>query len=386
MEIRDVTADDLDDILRVRTRSFGPDRGDESAFREQSLEFADAGRYLCASVDGEVVAAAVIRDFEQFWHGRSVSVAGVAGVVVAPEVRGRGVASRLMRGVLERSRALGHPLTALYPSAPALYRGLGYEFAGARHKFSFDARVLRSLPRAEVDVRRGGPDDATLLRELVGRARHDGSESGPLWWGERHVREWLEESNSFCYVADDGFVVYGWDDRRDLQVDELVARSPDTARALLAVVGSGSSIADRVHVYAAPHDPIHLLAPAEAAHEVAIERWMLRALDAPAAIGARGWSDAVDLDVVVRLDDDQVDRTAGTWRLQVADGKGSLTPADAVADGALTVGSRGLAALYAGTPITTLRRAGLAHGGDAAIDDAIDTAFGTAPPYLLDYF
>ena len=38
-----------------------------------------------------------------------------------------------------------------------------------------------------------------------------------------------------------------------------------------------------------------------------------------------------------------------------------------------------------GTPLPTLRRAGLAAGGDPATDDALDCAFaGTA--FLLDYF
>ena len=39
------------------------------------------------------------------------------------------------------------------------------------------------------------------------------------------------------------------------------------------------------------------------------------------------------------------------------------------------LGARGFAALYAGTPMATLRRAGLAAGGDASADDALDSAF-----------
>ncbi len=46
---------------------------------------------------------------------------------------------------------------------------------------------------------------------------------------------------------------------------------------------------------------------------------------------------------------------------------------------------RGLAALYAGTPLVTLRQAGLAAGGTAADDAALDAAF-AATPYMLDSF
>ena len=49
------------------------------------------------------------------------------------------------------------------------------------------------------------------------------------------------------------------------------------------------------------------------------------------------------------------------------------------------LGARGLAALYAGTPLVTLRQAGLAAGGTAADDAALDAAF-AATPYMLDSF
>ena len=52
---------------------------------------------------------------------------------------------------------------------------------------------------------------------------------------------------------------------------------------------------------------------------------------------------------------------------------------------AVTLGARGLAALYAGTPLVTLRQAGLAAGGTAADDAALDAAF-AATPYMLDAF
>ena len=69
-------------------------------------------------------------------------------------------------------------------------------------------------------------------------------------------------------------------------------------------------------------------------------------------------------------------------------GSGSLLPPSAASpDGQtpLALGARGLAALYAGTPVATLRRAGLAEGGSPAADAALDGAF-AATPYMLDAF
>jgi len=49
----------------------------------------------------------------------------------------------------------------------------------------------------------------------------------------------------------------------------------------------------------------------------------------------------------------------------------------------LALGARGLAALYAGTPVATLRRAGLADGGSQDSDAALNGAF-AATPFMLD--
>ncbi|WP_026341859.1 GNAT family N-acetyltransferase [Actinomadura atramentaria] len=69
--------------------------------------------------------------------------------------------------------------------------------------------------------------------------------------------------------------------------------------------------------------------------------------------------------------------------LVVTDGAAALERSADDAD-AVRLGPRGLAALYAGVPLATLRRAGLAAGG-AAHDDALDAAF-AADPFALDFF
>ena len=65
-------------------------------------------------------------------------------------------------------------------------------------------------------------------------------------------------------------------------------------------------------------------------------------------------------------------------------GGAELKPADPSPD-ALHLGPRGLAALYAGTPVAALRAAGLITGG-AGLDPALDLAFSGPAPYMLDYF
>jgi predicted acetyltransferase len=381
----DITPDQLDAVIRVRSRSFGPlAPSDREQWIKDALEFIADGRFF-GVVDGdEVVAAARIWDFQQWWGGREVPMAGVAGVVVAPEYRGRGVGSRLMRGVLERSRDSGFPLTALYPATVVIYRHLGYEYGGGRYRFSFPAADLRQLGGKEVSVRRAGPDDAVRFLELVAQTHTAGRTSGVLVWPLAKVAAWLGDEENFAYLADDGFVVYNWDGS-DLRIDELVAGSEPTARALWATVGSGSSIARTVNAFVAPHDPVHLLVSHEADKQAQIQRWMLRLLDAPAAVAARGWSPAASLEVDLEIDDAELAGNTGRWHLSVSGGSGQLTPSTG-SGAALRLGARGLAALYAGTPLASLRTSGLATGGSAEDDALLDTAFAGAAAYMLDYF
>ncbi|WP_433159235.1 GNAT family N-acetyltransferase [Kribbella sp. CA-247076] len=378
----DVAEDQLDAVIRVRARSFGMlAAGDREQWLRDARVFLQDGRYVGVADGDEVVAAARFWDFEQWWCGRRVPMAGVAGVVVSPEYRGRGVGSMLMRGVLQRAVDKGFPLTGLYPATTVIYRHLGYEFGGGRYRYSFPAADLRALGGKEVDVRRAGPEDAARFLEVVGQLHERRRTSGPLIWPVQQVTEWLADEDNFAYLADDGFVVYNWSGS-DLCVDELVAGSEATARALWATVGSGSSIASTVQAYISPNDPVHLMIEHEAHKDVQHQRWMVRLLDAPAAIAARGYAPDVAVEVDLRIDDTDVPANSGDWHLSVADGSGRLTPTQAGGD-VLHLGPRGLAALYAGTPLATLRASGLASGGAAA---ALDMVFAGATPYMLDYF
>jgi predicted acetyltransferase len=381
----DITEDQLDAVIRVRARSFGVmAAGDREQWLKDAKVFIQDGRYVGVADGDEVVAAARFWDFEQWWSGRRVRVAGVAGVVVSPEYRGRGVGSKLMRGVLQRAVDKGFPLTALYPATTVIYRHLGYEYGGGRYRFSFPAADLRALGGKEIAVRRAGPEDAERVLDMVGRSHERLRSNGPLVWPVKEVTEWLADEDNFAYLADDGFVVYNWSGS-DLCVDEIVAGSEATARALWSTVGSGSSIADTVQAYISPDDPVHLMVEHEAAKEVQYQRWMLRLLDAPAAIAARGFAPGAAVEVDVRLEDPDVPANTGDWHLSVADGAGELTATQASGD-VLQLGPRGLAGLYSGTPLATLRASGLVSGGSTDTDAAVDTAFAGATPYMLDYF
>jgi predicted acetyltransferase len=154
------------------------------------------------------------------------------------------------------------------------------------------------------------------------------------------------------------------------------------------VIASHSSVTLTVTALTAPNDPFWWLTPERDATIGKRSMWMLRVVDAPAAIGARGFPPALSAAVALEINDSARPSNSGSWRLEVADGKGALTPAassGARREATLSLGPRGLAALYAGTPVATLRLAGLVAGGTPDADAALDAAF-AATPYMVDDF
>ena len=114
-----------------------------------------------------------------------------------------------------------------------------------------------------------------------------------------------------------------------------------------------------VRAQVGPSDPFWWLLREQEANIDERESWMLRLLDAPAAIAARGFP-AVDLAVPLVVADDLCPANSGRWELTVRAGAGRLS-------GYRT--SRGASPGHAAPPAT----------------GTLDTAF-AATPYMLDDF
>jgi predicted acetyltransferase len=326
-----------------------------------------------------------------------------------------------MTTVLDTVEDRGYPLSALFPATMPIYRSLGWELAGGKYQATIPARSLwtlaapdtsvatsapaarprprpRSRPAAE--VRRAGAEDAAQITGIIGRAHQAARDAGPLTWDEGPFRQWLARPDLYCYLVDGdgggggdgGFAAYRWgDDGRhgELFVERVHATTPESLRALWSGIASHSSVSRTVAVLTSPSDPFWWLTAERDATIAKRAMWMLRVVDAPAAIAARGFPPAVSAAVPLEINDSARPANSGTWQLEVADGKGALTPVGRPGGPGgwppLTLGARGLAALYAGTPVATLRLAGLAAGGAPDADAALDAVF-AATPYMVDDF
>jgi predicted acetyltransferase len=368
----------------------------------------EAGEILGAFDGTRLVGSARYHPMRQWWHGQSMPMAGVAGVNVAPEYRGRGVGRALMTGLIPVMAGRGYPVSALYPSTAPLYRSLGWEMAGGRYLTTVPMESLAGLLAPDLtaaglageslaSLRRATPADAATVAEILGQVYAALGDRGPATFDPGYLAAWLDDDDHFAYLTGDGFLSYRWaDGHESVRVELLAAASASTAMAFWQLLGSHGTMARTVRACLAPDDPISWLTREPAATVRKIGSWMLRLIDVPAAVAARGFPASAEVSVQLELADDVLPANAGRWRLEVSDGDGKFArigpldpagPADEAERGpVLRLGARGMAALFAGVPLSTLRWAGLAQGGDEHTDAALDSAFGGRPAFMLHDF
>jgi predicted acetyltransferase len=369
----------------------GPDEAPASSLRtvdgvSRLGAFDDAGRLIGSITD---------LPHEHWWGGRRVVSCGVSGVAVRPESRGAGVSRRLLTALLEHARERGAAISTLFPTVSDVYRAGGWEVAGVLEAADLDTA---GLPRArsgqEVQLHPGTAADlprVTDLYEQVARV-HDGLLTRRGGFFDEPPETPLPHGVDAITLAQvDGELTgallfgrgrgYGPDARLD--VSTLLARDPQTARALVEVLAGWRTVTRTVRVPLLAGDAVSTVLPLERAQDRSGQPFMHRPVDVVRAVESRGWPAHVRGRVAFRLTDTLAPWNDGVWELTIADGAGALTRAATEPD--LTLDVRGFAVLYCGASTgRAAAQAGLA-GGNA--DPAALDLLGSGPrAQLLDYF
>jgi len=222
-------------------------------------------------------------------------------------------------------------------------------------------------------------------------------ERSDAWW-ERLASFWQERSIYVATAEDggvDGYLVYGQQDGEysglggpfRIAVRELIAATRDAGLALWRLLGGWSSQVSDLFLVGPMDDGLLLLSPQQSVQPLAQLRWMTRIVDAAGAVAARGFAEAIDVEVPVELRDTTLRENDGAFLLRVHKGQGELTRAARASADAPRLAIGAFASLYTGFADTArLARAGLLEGGTESERAALDAAFAGPAPTCHDEF
>ncbi|MFE1416334.1 GNAT family N-acetyltransferase [Streptomyces sp. NPDC085524] len=332
--------------------------------------------------------------------GASVPSSAVSNVGVLPTHRRQGLLSRMMADELAAAKARGDVLSTLIAAEYPIYGRYGYGPAAAVSEWEIDVPRTGLDPRLAApadggridlvdveEVRRVGPE----LHERLRARTHGAVNRNERWWNlatgleEMSYRPYKEKFHAVYRTAAGevtGLAVYGADDhwtdakvpQNTVQVNDLLAVTPQAERALWRFLCSIDWVAKVRTGYRAPDDLVAQLLPDPRSARIvtAADFLWVRLLDVVRALAARTYAvpGILVLDVA-----DAAGLSDGRYRLDAGGGTCERTedPADLSLDvsalGSLYLGDESAVRLAALGRVTE-RRPGAVELADAVFRTA----------------
>lgn len=310
--------------------------------------------------DGAVVACAGEFRFDQWFGGRGIDACGITRVATLPEHRGGGLASACTMELLERARVRATPIASLYPAVLRPYRRLGFEVAGSftNHRVPLDG--LTAVPETP-SVRLVDPeaDTPAIRRAYQGWIRDANGPVEPTddeHWRRRILTRPGDDTYRAVVVRQDdrvtGFAAFSrtndpgpLDVAFGLSCELLFATTPAGRDALFSYFRGFRGLGKWLEWSGPSSEPLALATPEAFLHQEFRYDWMLRLLDVPKALEARGYP-AIDATAVLAVDDRHWPQNAGPWRIELSGGEASVTPAPGASPRPIPVGS--LSSMFSG--------------------------------------
>ncbi len=292
--------------------------------------------------DGAVVAVAGEFRFDQWFGGRGIDCSGITRVGTLPEHRAGGLATACNDALLTRARERGTPISSLFPAVLRPYRRMGFEIAGSFtiHRLPLDAIVPdHEAPQVVLaDPERDVSGIREAYREWIRAANGPVEPVDDDHW-RRRILDKAGDPTYRAVVVREGDRVTGFaassrentagplDVSFGLSCEALFAITPKAWRALLTYFHGFRGLGKWVEWAGPPSDPLAFATPEALLHTEFRYDWMLRMLDVPAALEARGYP-AIDADAEIAVEDERWPDNAGPWRIEVRQGVAKVSRGD----------------------------------------------------------
>jgi predicted acetyltransferase len=395
-QIRGITRDRLREWLSAIESASAEEPADEAWPYFQAVTEIDR---VLAAYDGEriVGGGATLSYRLTVPGGGRVGAAGVTAVGVTPTHRRHGILRRLITQQLGDIRARGEAVAILWASEGSIYGRFGYGLATLNGRIDIErdrATFARPVtPRG--NYRLIERDEALQLfpqvYDPVCAVTSGFFERSRNWWENDvlpDLQAYRRGAGKKFYAVHErdgrpvGYVLYRaineWGDVGSLsvlQVQEVMALDSDALRETWQFV-FGIDLMHRIRARVGPADHPLLLMITEPRRLAlrAVDGLWLRIVDVPGALAARGYRGSGS--VVLEVADEFMPELGGRWRLDVSDGKASVSASSDPADLALETAD--LASVYLGAfSFAHLARAGRASESNSGARERADELFAT---------
>eukprot|EP00743_Colponemidia_sp_Colp-15_P003880 GILK01004187.1.p1 GENE.GILK01004187.1~~GILK01004187.1.p1 ORF type:complete len:423 (-),score=55.97 GILK01004187.1:165-1346(-) len=353
----------------------------------------------------QLVGSVAVVPMAHYFGKRSVTTGAITAVSVAPHLRGKKIAKTAMLNAIEEMAKQDFALSTLYPTAPAVYRGIGYANGAARCSISISLSTIPSpacLPFPGLHVRPfvAAQDECGVRKAYQRWAMH---QNGPF------VRE-EQAQEEFCGVWDRSFLVPGEPLQRYVVIDECsqeivgyttyalcreglanlwlqvtdqVLCTPAAGHCLLNFYASNKSMASEVRFFGNLQHPFLSILP-----ELKVELGYLvhvRIISVKRALEQRGYPSTLTAEIHLTVSDAIVPENNGSFILRVSKGVGIVEKGGR---GDVSLDVSALASLYTGylSASQLLSDARISHSGDVECIVVLDTLFAGPAPTLTDFF
>lgn len=393
MEFRRANEGDLERLVEIHLAAY-PDE-ENGAARQANFTrpaFGSFSHLVVAARGKEVVGHAFLFPFRAWFGGLPVRLGGIASVGIAPEARGQGVATELMRHLHRVSDRRGDALTMLYAFRQGFYARLGYTPTSSRKRLAIDTRAIpaswRTLARGRVRAARGPDLAAMRLLHLRMAERSSGWIARPkAFWDrllarERRITMVCEPSGTRRRKAAAlaGYVTFTLVQEEPhaatvIEVAELVSEDSETRRILLGALSAMRDQCAEIVLELAEGDPLERALLDSDGRRFGTETVehslgeivggpMLRIGDVPRALEARGYVEDGAFELVVR----DVDAPPASVSVRVRHGRARVLTGRARSRAVLSATPAGLAAmLYGGLTVADAVALGLAEANPETV-------------------
>lgn len=386
MKIRTYREGDGEALARLMVAAFGGEAAYANEYFDPSQNpRLDPEQVHVIEEDGEVRAGVTVLPMEILVDEKPAAMGGVAAVMVHPAYRRRRYAGDLMRVALEDMRERGVNLSLLSPFAHAFYRSFGYELSTEAVEYTLKPTDLPTDP-GQSNLRAYREEDLPAMMALL-EAESRGHQLCALrsgaHWRKTLGRKELEAAVYEVQGEIGGYLIYkmsnhreGREPERRLEVQELVAATPEARRGLVSFLGALDPDAFDIRHWTSREDPLHPYLLSSYVDAKVEPDQMLRLVDVE---GALRLLDREGGPLVLEVADDVIPENAREYTVV-----GGEVVRGSEAEDRVTLDVRQLAQLYAGyLPAHQLARHGLIGASSPGAIDLLEELFPTGDPWLF---